>query len=54
MTRSAQLHRETKETVVDVTLDIDGTGTTDVSTGIPAALAAERGENPVEIGSMRA
>jgi imidazoleglycerol-phosphate dehydratase len=35
VTRSAQLHRETKETVVDVTLDIDGTGTTDVSTGIP-------------------
>ena len=34
MTRSAQLHRETKETTVDVTLEVDGTGTTDVSTGI--------------------
>ncbi|MGH8978280.1 MAG: imidazoleglycerol-phosphate dehydratase HisB [Acidimicrobiia bacterium] len=34
MTRSAQLHRETKETTVDVTLEVDGTGSTDVSTGI--------------------
>jgi len=34
VTRSAQLHRETKETTVDVTLEVDGTGTTDVSTGI--------------------
>ena len=34
MTRSAQLHRETKETTVDVTLEVDGTGTTEVSTGI--------------------
>lgn len=34
MTRRAELRRETKETVVAVTLDVDGTGTTDVSTGI--------------------
>jgi imidazoleglycerol-phosphate dehydratase len=34
VTRSAQLHRETKETTVDVTLEVDGTGSTDVSTGI--------------------
>jgi len=34
VTRSAQLHRETKETTVDVTLEVDGTGTTEVSTGI--------------------
>ena len=34
MTRSAQLHRETKETTVDVTLEVDGTGATEVSTGI--------------------
>ena len=34
MTRSAQLHRETKETTVDVTLEVDGTGTTEISTGI--------------------
>jgi imidazoleglycerol-phosphate dehydratase len=33
--RTAQLHRETKETTVDVTLVVDGTGTTDVTTGIP-------------------
>ena len=35
VTRSAQLHRETKETTVDVALDVDGTGATEVSTGIP-------------------
>ena len=34
MTRRSELRRETKETVVAVTLDVDGTGTTDVSTGI--------------------
>jgi imidazoleglycerol-phosphate dehydratase len=34
VTRSAQLHRETKETTVDVTLEVDGTGSTDVVTGI--------------------
>jgi imidazoleglycerol-phosphate dehydratase len=34
VTRSAQLHRETKETTVDVALEVDGTGTTEVSTGI--------------------
>ncbi|MET1002047.1 MAG: imidazoleglycerol-phosphate dehydratase HisB [Acidimicrobiia bacterium] len=35
MTRSATLRRETKETTVEVTLVIDGTGTTSVGTGIP-------------------
>ena len=35
MTRSATLRRETKETTVEVTLVIDGTGTTSVATGIP-------------------
>jgi imidazoleglycerol-phosphate dehydratase len=33
--RTAELHRETKETTVDVTLVVDGTGATDVTTGIP-------------------
>ena len=33
--RTASLRRETKETTVSVDLDIDGTGTTKVSTGIP-------------------
>jgi imidazoleglycerol-phosphate dehydratase len=33
--RTAELHRETKETTVDVTLVVDGTGATDVETGIP-------------------
>jgi imidazoleglycerol-phosphate dehydratase len=35
MTRTASVHRATKETQVDVVIDIDGSGTTDVSTGIP-------------------
>jgi imidazoleglycerol-phosphate dehydratase len=34
-TRSAELQRKTKETNVAVTLVIDGTGTTQISTGIP-------------------
>jgi imidazoleglycerol-phosphate dehydratase len=33
--RRAELRRETKETTVAVTLTIDGSGTTSVSTGIP-------------------
>jgi imidazoleglycerol-phosphate dehydratase len=33
--RSAALRRETKETTVDVSLALDGSGTTTVSTGIP-------------------
>jgi imidazoleglycerol-phosphate dehydratase len=35
MSREATLRRETKETTVDLTLVVDGTGTTSVSTGIP-------------------
>src|ERR1700704_1081525 len=33
--RRAEVHRETKETTVDLALTIDGSGTTEVSTGIP-------------------
>lgn len=33
--RQAELRRETKETTVEVSLTIDGSGTTTVSTGIP-------------------
>ncbi len=33
--RRAEFRRETKETTVAVALTIDGSGTTDVSTGIP-------------------
>jgi imidazoleglycerol-phosphate dehydratase len=33
--RTAAVHRATKETAIDVAVDIDGTGTTDVSTGLP-------------------
>ena len=33
--RRAEVRRETKETTVAVTLDVDGAGTTTVSTGIP-------------------
>jgi imidazoleglycerol-phosphate dehydratase len=35
MTRTSTQQRATKETTVDITLDIDGTGTTNVTTGIP-------------------
>jgi imidazoleglycerol-phosphate dehydratase len=35
MTRTANRNRETKETSIEVLIDIDGTGVTDVSTGIP-------------------
>jgi imidazoleglycerol-phosphate dehydratase len=34
MTRTATVNRTTKETKVDVTLDLDGTGTVSVSTGV--------------------
>ena len=33
--RVATRTRETKETTVEITLDLDGTGTTDVDTGLP-------------------
>ena len=33
--RTAELRRETKETTVDVGLTIDGSGTTEIGTGIP-------------------
>ena len=35
MSRTATRHRATKETVIDVSIDLDGAGITDVSTGIP-------------------
>ena len=35
MTRSATVERTTKETKVSVTVDLDGSGTADVSTGLP-------------------
>lgn len=35
MSRSGTIHRVTKETSIDLTIDIDGSGATDVSTGIP-------------------
>ena len=35
MTRTATATRQTKETQVEVTIDLDGTGVTDVSTGLP-------------------
>jgi imidazoleglycerol-phosphate dehydratase len=35
MTRTAQRSRTTKETSIDVAIDLDGSGTTDISTGIP-------------------
>jgi imidazoleglycerol-phosphate dehydratase len=33
--RTAQIRRETKETRVEVDLDLDGGGTTDIATGVP-------------------
>ena len=35
MTRSASRSRATKETSIEITIDLDGTGITNVSTGIP-------------------
>jgi imidazoleglycerol-phosphate dehydratase len=35
MTRTASRIRSTKETSIEISIDLDGTGTTDVSTGIP-------------------
>ena len=35
MTRSAQRSRTTKETSIEITIDVDGTGRSDVSTGLP-------------------
>jgi imidazoleglycerol-phosphate dehydratase len=35
MSRASQLQRETKETKVEVSLVVDGAGTTDITTGIP-------------------
>jgi imidazoleglycerol-phosphate dehydratase len=35
MSRSARIERATKESTVVVAVDLDGTGTTDVSTGVP-------------------
>ncbi|MFK7918261.1 MAG: imidazoleglycerol-phosphate dehydratase HisB [Ilumatobacter sp.] len=35
MTRSASRSRATKETSIEISIDLDGTGQTDISTGIP-------------------
>ena len=35
MTRSATRTRTTRETAIDLAIDVDGTGVTDISTGIP-------------------
>jgi imidazoleglycerol-phosphate dehydratase len=35
MARTASKHRETKETTIDLVLDVDGVGTASASTGIP-------------------
>jgi imidazoleglycerol-phosphate dehydratase len=35
MSRTARVERSTKESQIEVVLDLDGTGTTDVSTGVP-------------------
>jgi imidazoleglycerol-phosphate dehydratase len=35
MSRTASRSRSTKETSIEVSIDLDGTGTTDISTGIP-------------------
>jgi imidazoleglycerol-phosphate dehydratase len=35
MSRTGKVHRATKETSIDLTIDIDGSGSTDISTGIP-------------------
>ena len=35
MSRTGAVHRKTKETSIDLSIEIDGSGTTDISTGIP-------------------
>ena len=35
MSRTGTVHRVTKETSIDLTIDIDGSGATEISTGIP-------------------
>ena len=35
MSRTASRSRSTKETSIEITIDLDGSGTTDISTGIP-------------------
>ena len=35
VTRTASRSRQTKETSIDISIDIDGSGSTDISTGIP-------------------
>ena len=35
MTRTAEVHRKTGETEIDISLEVDGTGTSEVSTGLP-------------------
>ena len=35
MSRSSQQHRETKETKIELALDVDGAGQASASTGIP-------------------
>jgi imidazoleglycerol-phosphate dehydratase len=35
MSRTGKVHRATKETSIDLSIDIDGPGSTDISTGIP-------------------
>ena len=35
MSRSATVHRATKETSIDLTIELDGSGATEISTGIP-------------------
>ena len=35
MNRSATVHRATKETSIDLAIELDGTGVTEISTGIP-------------------
>jgi imidazoleglycerol-phosphate dehydratase len=35
MSRTARIERATKESQVEVVLDLDGTGTTDIATGVP-------------------
>ncbi len=35
MSRTATVHRATRETSIDLVIDLDGSGTTEISTGIP-------------------
>ena len=54
MARSSQQHRVTKETTIELTLEVDGAGTASASTGMPNSAAARRNKAASPTGSAAA